>query len=217
MDRRTTEIQDSGIAVLQESTPAARTRRPIRIEDALRKSQKDQISMKTIHERCADAREELDAALAMPNEHPDRASTVRICDDLLDSIQPQIDLDDAGVSMAQVKDYRNREILEFVASGFLPGYHALHYVGNGEGNGTIVARRNAGTCHLIVGYSKARKEFIVRGVLKERRPGNGIGYLCNGQAGRNAKQVAHFDESASIVPLPGKIFDHLKCYEPHSK
>jgi hypothetical protein len=156
--------------------------------------------MKTIHERLDEAQNELESALAMPSEHPDRESRVRIYEDLAGSIRHDIDLQEAGLSQSQFVDYRNREILDFVASRFLSGYGLLQYVGRGNGHRTIVARTNAGTRHLVVGYSNNRKEFIARGVLKEKRAGHGIGYLMNGQAGRNAKQVAQFDERTCVVP-----------------
>jgi hypothetical protein len=138
----------------------------------------------------------------MPQEHPDRPAQILIYTGLVSTIKHQIELNETGMTQAEFNDFRNREILTFVTTRFLLDHTALHYVSVGKNRESIVARTNAGTRYLIIGYSNNRNEFIVRGVLKQKRPGIDMSYLMNGQAGKNAKQVLHFDETACIIQPP---------------
>jgi len=67
-------------------------------------------------------------------------------------------------------------------------------------NGNVVAVNKRGVRHAIIG-SWWLPRFVLRGVVKERRKGKGFYWLCNGQADKNAIQVAHYAEQES-VPFP---------------
>ncbi len=64
-------------------------------------------------------------------------------------------------------------------------------------DGDIVAVNAKGKRYAITG-SWVNPGFILRGVIKEKRNGKGFNWLINGQANRNAEQVAHYTEMESV-------------------
>jgi hypothetical protein len=89
--------------------------------------------MTSIDEVLARAESRVRAASDMPEDHPDRASTLRMDEDIVRSIRHDIELKEAGITLCQFRDHRNREILDFVVVGFLANYHPLQYVESATG------------------------------------------------------------------------------------
>ncbi len=68
------------------------------------------------------------------------------------------------------------------------------------GEGNVLAVNKKGKRYAITG-SWHEPGYILRGVIREKRNGKGFNWLCNGQANKNAEQVAHYAEMES-VPFP---------------
>jgi hypothetical protein len=77
--------------------------------------------------------------------------------------------------------------------------------------GSIVCRNEKHKRIAIVCYGGAY-DPIVRSVIKEKRSGchGGFNWLCNGQAGKNAIELAYWDEYHRYKPTLKQVADYLK-------
>jgi len=169
------------------------------------------ISKSLLEEQRDKCQTNLDLALAMPIDHPDREAYVQTNKSARAYWQHQIDMETAGLNESDFTNYRNREIIDFVNS-FLISIKLTYNRPGPNPHTDIIAHSQRGARYLVVGYSGMDKTFIVRGVLKEKRRGAGIGVLCNGQASRNALQIRHFDESTCVVPPAKNLYEYIAKY-----
>jgi hypothetical protein len=67
---------------------------------------------------------------------------------------------------------------------------SFSYVTHG---GAVICTDAKGFRYAIICYSGP--DYVVKGVVRERRKGRAFNWLCNGQAGSGAIQIARWDES----------------------